>query len=117
MAKHEFTLYVSNQSFEVDPVDIEVEVDGEVVASREFDVGDEARAQHEWRQFRVELEAGEHRIAASSRRGEARLASRFEIDGPRWATLAYWSQPTSSGKEEDARRFTLEFSDRPIGFY
>lgn len=113
MPTHPLTLYVSNQSFEATPVDVEVRFDGEVVLSREFEVGSDVQAQHRWQEFSFPLESGEHRIEVFSRRGEARLEEAFEIDGPRWATLAYWS----GSRPGEAAHFTLEFSERPIGFY
>lgn len=117
MSPQPLTLYLSNQSLETSPVDVEVRVDGEVVLSRELEVGNDVQAQHQWQEVRLTLESGEHRIEVCSRRGEAVLEETFEIDGPRWATLAYWSSPRSRGGAGSAPHFTFELSERPIGFY
>lgn len=117
MATHPFTLYVSNQSLVVSPVDIEVRIDGEVVVVREFEVGSQTRIQHQWHEFKVELESGPHRLEVSSQRGDARLEREFALDGPTWATLGYWSARETRGTDRQGARFTVELSDRPVGFY
>jgi hypothetical protein len=117
MTKHPFTLVVSNQSIKVSPVDIEVRVDGELVVSEEFEVGGGVREQHQWRELAFELEGGSHRIEVSSQRGDAALEDAFELDGPKWAALAFWSPAGRSSGEQKEALFTLELSDRPIGFY
>ena len=117
MSTQPLTLYLSNQSLETSPVDVEVKIDGEVVLSRELELGSGVQAQHRWEEIGLNLESGEHRIEVFSRRGEAVLDEKFEIDRPRWATLAYWSSPRSGGDAGSAAHFTLEFSERPIGFY
>jgi hypothetical protein len=60
-----FTLYVSNQSFAIDPVDINVYFDDTLVVVRDFEVG----SQHNWHEFEVVLTPGAHtRARPSSKR-------------------------------------------------
>ena len=42
------TLYISNQSFAIDPVDIKVNIDGKPAVRGDFEVG----SQHSWHEFR-----------------------------------------------------------------
>jgi hypothetical protein len=52
-----FILYVSNQSFALDPVDIKVYIDGFLVVNRDFYV----KGQHNWIRFQFQLGGGTHR--------------------------------------------------------
>src|SRR4029453_1490219 len=76
-----FTLYVSNQSFERDNVDIAVVIDGRPAGDGEFAVGN----QHNWIEFRVALDDGEHALRVDSLDGDAILEERFKVKGKRWA--------------------------------
>ena len=102
-----FTLYVSNQSFERAEVDIRVEIDGDVVASDEFPVEN----QHNWVEFRLPLRPGTHVIRAITERGDATLERTFRVKGKRWAILDYWCC-------DDAQdpRFTFDVFKRPVAF-
>jgi hypothetical protein len=102
-----FTLYVSNQSFERPEVDIRVEIDGEVVTSDEFPVEN----QHTWVEFRLPLRPGTHVIRVTSDQGGAALERTFGVRGKRWAVLDYWCC-------DDAKdpRFTFDVYKRPIAF-
>jgi len=119
-------LTVSNQSFAVNPVDIRVTIDGEVAVDEAFEVGEGQPAGHGWKQFRLRLGAGAHRLRAVSGRGEAELDVEFEVvaddavgdddrqaSGKHYALLMYWC---SSAPEDDDARFTLQLADQPISF-
>ena len=83
------TLYVSNQSPAVDPVDVQVEVDGQLVANDQFRFGDG----HTQRRFVLPLRLGWHRIDARTVKGESVLQSEFSMFWSRWAVLNYWYYP------------------------
>jgi hypothetical protein len=102
-----FRLYVSNQSFDRPGVDIEVLIDGVRVAAQEFAV----EGQHNWIEFGIELMAGEHRLRAESRAGEAEFTKTFRTGAKNWAVLDYWC----CGEPDDPR-FTFTLSDRPFAF-
>jgi hypothetical protein len=108
-----FTLYVSNQSFAISPVDIQVEIDGEVVVREHFDVGN----QHSWKAFTLNLSAGKHRLKVSSAKGEAELSEGFEVKGEHWALISYWYYPKlTRGAEPTPKQFTFTIQDEPIYF-
>lgn len=79
------TLYVSNQSFDIDPVDIQIEIDGKLAVSGDFLV----EGQHSWHQFPFALPPGEHQLRLSSSQGPERTAS-ITIDDPRYAVINFW---------------------------
>jgi len=86
-----FTLYVCNQSLEISPIDIHVEIDGEVVVHDEFEVG----RQLNWKVFDLTLSPGRHTIEVSSKKGEAKLAEEFMITREQGASVQYWYYPES----------------------
>jgi hypothetical protein len=82
-----FTLYVSNQSFDIDPVDIEVRLDGRLAVTGDFDVG----SQHSFFDFDFHLEPGSHVITARGDGGDIDLEQTFTLGADRkWGTLFFW---------------------------
>jgi len=67
--KGNFTLYVSNQSFAISPVDITIHIDGKKAVDSKFDVGN----QHIWIGYSFSLSKGEHKLVAVSKKGDARF--------------------------------------------
>ena len=86
-----FTLHISNQSFKLKRVDILVKIDGELIVSEYFDVGD----QHVFKDFILNLEPGKHNIYIWSQKGEAELSQDFEIQEGDNAVIQYWYSPKS----------------------
>jgi hypothetical protein len=83
-------LVVGNQSFEVDPVDIDVTVDGEVVAEGSFSVGGDQPPQHNWKRYEVDLAPGPHVVVASSPHDGARAELTIDVPAVQTVTVAYW---------------------------
>jgi hypothetical protein len=103
-----FTLYVSNQSFERGSVDILVFIDGRPAVDDDFAVEN----QHNWIEFNFQLEDGMHTLHAESVTGEAVLEESFEVEGKRWAVVDYWCcEPT-----QDEPKFSFNLSNEPIAF-
>jgi hypothetical protein len=102
-----FTLYVSNQSFERDNVDIAVVIDGRPAVDGEFAVGN----QHNWIEFRFALDDGEHALRVDSLDGDAILEERFKVKGKRWAVVDYWCCNDASEP-----KFTFLVSAQPLAF-
>lgn len=112
-----FTLYVSNQSFDENPVDITIHIDGKKAVERDFDVKGKRTAQHNWIKHRFSLSPGKHRITAKSKKGKASLEKEFEIEDKHWAVIDYWWYPTiRGGSGPTARKFTFMIQNSPIGF-
>lgn len=102
------TLYLSNQSFEDDPVLLTLSIDSVALIDGRFYV----ESQHNWLAALIELPPGEHTITASSDSG-ATLTETFEISPQQrlWAVLDYWYDGTSR-----SRKLTWFVSDEPVGF-
>ncbi len=110
VAVGEVRLWVSNQSFDDDPVSVTIRVDGEVVVDDSFAVG----GQHNWVSFDIAgLSSGPHELVAESDSG-ARTDGSFTLpDGEsRWLVADYWYD----AGEPDNRYFTLSESDEPVYF-
>ena len=104
-----FVLYVSDQSFELGHVDITIRIDGKVAVSDRFAVGNE----HNWRQYRFQLDPGVHRITAVSHRGRAQLASTFRMKEKLNGVVDYWYSPGNPGGR---RQLTFEHTPNQIAF-
>lgn len=76
-----FTLYVSNQSYENRKVDIFVKIDGSPVLHEYFKVEN----QHKWKEYKLQIPNGTHKLEAVSQKGNATIVQMFEVNGKRWA--------------------------------
>ncbi len=102
-------LWVSNQSFEDDPVTMTISIDGVQVVADSFDVG----SQHNWFSFMIDgLEPGEHELTATSGAGATFEATFTLPDEPLWMVVDYWYYPDDA----EGRHFTFSESDEPIYF-
>ena len=86
-----FTLFVSNQSYAIDPVDIRVTIDGELIISAYFNVG----TQHSNFPFKLSLPPGTHRIRAWSVKGNAELEKEFNPGDHDVGVITYFYYPKS----------------------
>ena len=107
-AKQNFSLTVSNQSFDNDSVDITVMIDNNTVISRVFDVG----GQHNFYHYDFSLEAGPHIITAKSVLGNAEFTQEFVIEDDFWGYLSYWYDID----DENTPLFYFELSKTRMGF-
>jgi hypothetical protein len=108
----DFVLYVSNQSFEIDPVDIVIEIDGEQIVDGEFEVGN----QHNWKRYVLRLTPGRHTLTARSIDGEATLEESFVVSERRWAVLNYWYYSDACGSPPEPKHFEFSTYDKPVRF-
>jgi hypothetical protein len=89
--KGDFTLVVTNQSFAIDPVDVRVEIDGELVVSDYFRVG----SQHTFVPFQLALGKGTHKIRVWSERGATDLVQNFDLTTEDIGVIEFWYYPKS----------------------
>lgn len=106
-----FVLYVSNQSFDIESVDIVVEIDGVRVVDDVFAV----ESQHNWKQYVIDLAPGTHTLTARSAEGDATFEQSFEVTGDHWAVIDYWYVTEERGTPTP-RQFVFHIQDEPIGF-
>lgn len=105
-----FTLYVSNQSFEIDPVDVQVRLDGKLAVEGDFLV----EGQHSWHVFPFEVGLGAHTLEAITVAGDATITEIFTISDDRWAVLDFWYYP--GDPEPTPRQFSFYLYDEPPQF-
>jgi hypothetical protein len=109
------TLYVSNQSLALTPVDITIHIDGRKAIAGDFDVTGERFPQHNWIKHVFALSPGKHTLTVVSEKGEAALERGFEIEDKHWAVVDYWYYPESH-HNPTPKHFTFTIQDSPIGF-
>lgn len=101
-------LWVSNQSFEDDPVVLTVSIDGTQVVAQAFEV----ESQHNWILFPIELPPGRHVVTVVSETG-AELRRYFTSPGTgrQYASIDYWNDAGGRG-----RYVSWLIQSTPIGF-
>jgi hypothetical protein len=84
-----FTLYVTNQSYAIDRVDIRVEIDDALVVSEYFNVG----TQHTFEPFKLTLSQGMHKIHVWSELGDVELTDDFDTTDHDVGVAMFWHNP------------------------
>ena len=101
-------LWVSNQSFEDDPVTLTVSIDDTQVVASPFTV----EGQHNWILFPIKIPPGPHVLDVVSATGVS-MQKHFTLPGTgrRYAVIDYWNYPQDGG-----RQITWLIQSTPIGF-
>lgn len=109
-----FTLYVSNQSFALDPVDIAIEIDGKTAVTGDFLV----EGQHTWIQFDFALTPGTHRIVATTADvNDVVLDKTFEMTARKYGVVMFWYYPDqANGAGPTPPQFSWSLTDEQPGF-
>jgi hypothetical protein len=107
------TLLVSNQSFDIDPVDIEISIDGQVIVQDEFDVQGDQLPQHNWQQYHLRLNDGLHSLVVKSEKGQAEQQAKFAVAGAHSCTIAFWYDHRSS-RSKPKGFFTVRCGQRQV---
>lgn len=112
-AHDNMTLLVSNQSFDVTPVDIKISIDGQVIVKDDFDVQGDQLPQHNWQRYHLRIEDGSHSLAAESKKGKAQERITFEVSGLHTVTIAFW-HGSRSVRSKPEGYFTVESGPRQV---
>ena len=86
-------VYVSNQSFDIDPVDIQITFDRQPLIEGDFLV----EGQHNWLRFDFGVEAGVHQLSANSSESPTQTVSIATGNDTRFAVVNFWYYPPGSG--------------------
>ena len=106
VASETLHLYVNNQAFTEQSVDIDVYIDDQHVVTGDFDVG----GPNDWFETEVAVPAGTHEIRISSRTADVDLDRTISVPAERWAVIDYWNEPP------EGPRFTFNLHDEPVTF-
>ena len=108
-----FTLYVSNQSFDLPLVDLAIELDRRLAVTGDFPV----EGQHTWIPFDFDLAPGAHQLRVGSRAGGAMLDQTFDfdMDARRWGVLSFWYYASGS-PEPTPQQLSFQVLDEPPAF-
>lgn len=82
-----FILYISNQSGDVDPVDIRVFIDEICIEDCYYHIGDS----HNWTEIELTLKWGRHKLCASTIMGNCTFQEEFNLKRNTWAVLDHYS--------------------------
>jgi hypothetical protein len=111
MESHNFILHVANGSGEIDPIDIRIFIDDQLIVNQMFECDDG----HNWIPFWLDLSKGKHKIKAVTKKGEASLEIEFELTEKIWAVVTYWYKSDDSGASGPfPRMFTIETYENEI---
>lgn len=89
-------LLISNQSFDLDPVDIDVFLDGKHVVTGDFHVN----GQHTWVPFDFSVPAGHHTLRVEGVGGDVTLNAGFDMSAETWGVLNFWYYKDAQGGAE-----------------
>jgi hypothetical protein len=99
------TLLISNQSFDLSQVDIQVSIDNQLAVSGDFLVG----SQHTWLPFELDVAPGMHSLDVSSADSNAQMTQTFQMDDRKWGVVSFWYY--EGGSEPVAPSFSWNLSD------
>jgi Rap1a immunity proteins len=108
-----FTLYVNSQSHKIDPVDVQVEIDGELVISDDFSHDECGIGGHCFRPFKLSLPKGRHRIHVWSKKGATEMMRKFDIQDHDVGVVIYWYHPAHHG-QATYRKFEFTTQKGPL---
>jgi hypothetical protein len=88
-------LYVSNQSFNIDPVDIVITLDGEQIVADDFAV----EGQHNWQRFGVDVKPGTHKLAVTALDGSVKAEADIQIEAAatKYGVVNFWAECAPDG--------------------
>ena len=83
-----FTMFVSNQQRNIDPVDLSIFIDGKLIVSDEYYIGN----MHNWIRYDINQTIGKHTIIVTSISGNYAINSTFEIKDKLWLVIDFWTE-------------------------
>jgi hypothetical protein len=101
-------LYVSNQSFHLSLVDIDIWLDDTHMVTGGFDV----EGQHNWILFDLQMPAGSHSMRAEALDGTVLLNVAVPVPQERWGVLDFWYYTDDPSHPQ----FTWNLSATPVAF-
>jgi hypothetical protein len=110
-----FTLYVGGTSTVINTVDIQIRIDGKVVAAEYFDV--RSRMHSRPKRFVLSLPKGAHTIEIRSDQESIDLKKSFTITDKHWARVTFWRFPEGDYTQPPTPKgFDFRIHDKPLIF-
>lgn len=91
-----FSIYVSNQSSSLDPVDLKITIDGKLAVRQEFFC--ENGNNHI--KFQFQIDEGEHKLSVSSIKGNIGKDTTFTLSTTPYCSISFWYVPAYNGYDE-----------------
>jgi hypothetical protein len=94
--------FVSNQSLAVDPVAIEVGIDGRQIFQRELSTG----TQHNWERATISAPAGKHTLTVREAKTQTRQSQELNVSEELWVVIRFHGPPA---------QLKVDVFDHPVG--
>jgi hypothetical protein len=107
-----FILFVSNQSYHLDPVDIRVYIDNKLAVNQEF----YCERQHTWIKFQYNLKEGDHKLYSYTETGRVHIDSTFNLKETPYCVVEFWYDPPPQPNGGTKNTLTVRFSKYHPGF-
>ena len=104
-AKSNLTMYISNQSLNLTPVDIAVFVDSAEAIRDTFDVKGKRVLQHNWIKYNFKIPIGEHQVNVYSKQGMAEIARKIKVDSVLYINIEYHFSNEYTGELKNKKFF------------
>lgn len=91
-----YSIYVSNQSSTLDPVDLTIMIDGKLAIKQEFYF--ENGETHI--RFQFQIEDGDHKLSVSSIKGNISKDTTFTPQSTPYCSISFWYEPAYNGYKE-----------------
>jgi hypothetical protein len=95
-------LFVSNQSLAVDPVAVEVDLDGRQIFQRELSTG----TQHNWERAEISAPVGKYTLTVSEAKTQTRQSQELNVSGELWVVIRFLGPPA---------QLKVDVFDHPVG--
>ncbi len=103
-----FSIYVSNQSPSLDPVDLKISIDGKLAIRREFYF--ENGETHI--RFQFQIEDGNHKLSVSSIKGNISKDTAFTLQTTPYCSISFYYEPAYNGYKE-VKDISIRLLTRP----
>jgi len=109
--ENNLTLYLSNESSERGPIDIQLFIDGQLMVDTILEYKFHTRSR-----FGFTIEKGDHQVQLVSQSGEAILEKKITIVEKHWMAIWYFYTTGKKGGAVIDPVFSFKFQDHPIYF-
>ena len=107
-----FVLYLSNQSFDIDPVDIRAYIDNKLAVNKEFFCVN----QHNWVKFQFNIKNGNHKLYCVADKGNVNIDTTFNLSESPYCVVEFWYYKKTSTYAGMKKELTIKLFRYKPGF-